>query len=466
MKKTFLAILLLAAATPWGGAVETASGKLSTVIGEDAVSVTELSLTGTMDARDFKYISDSMPQLSVLDISGVTIEEYSDREPLFANFTYYPADELPKYSLMGKPLTSVSLPSTLTSIGEAAFAGCAELTEISLPSTVATIGNYAFSSASKLADVKGGEGVRTIGDYAFSRDAALTTVASLPQVEIIGGHAFSGCSQMADFTFAPSLRTIGESAFAGSGLTSADMSGCTSLSVVGAWAFADNGSLREVNMPATVTSLGEGAFFYSSALQQVALPEGLVKINEYTFMGGKAVATVTLPEGLKEIGDYAFSDWTTVREIIIPSTVEYIGDRAMRNWNSLAELTSNAVTPPSLGDNVWENVDYEKVNLTVPAAGEMAYRLAEQWQDFFKSSSAKPLAAESLRVAVDGDVVTITSGEEISTVQLFDMSGILLQSAAPHSQQFSLTLSGYSGRAYVVRCVSGGNEKIIKISRQ
>ena len=38
-----------------------------------------------MDARDFKYISDSMPQLSVLDISGVTIEEYSDREPLFAN---------------------------------------------------------------------------------------------------------------------------------------------------------------------------------------------------------------------------------------------------------------------------------------------------------------------------------------------------------------------------------------------
>lgn len=114
MKRTFLAILLLAAATPWGGAVETASGKLSTVIGEDAVSVTELSLTGTMDARDFKYISDSMPQLSVLDISGVTIEEYSDREPLFANFTYYPAGELPKYSLMGKPLTSVSLPSTLT----------------------------------------------------------------------------------------------------------------------------------------------------------------------------------------------------------------------------------------------------------------------------------------------------------------------------------------------------------------
>ena len=76
-----------------------------------------------------------------------------------------------------------------------------------------------------------------------------------------------------------------------------------------------------------------------------------MKINEYTFMGGKAVATVTLPEGLKEIGDYAFSDWTTVREIVIPSTVEYIGDRAMRNWNSLAELTSNAVTPPELGDN-------------------------------------------------------------------------------------------------------------------
>ena len=137
----------------------------------------------------------------------------------------------------------------------------------------------------------------------------------------------------------------------------------------------------------------------------------------------------------------------------------------MRNWDSLVELTSNSVTPPSLGDNVWENVDYEKVNLTVPSAGETAYRLAEQWQDFFKSSSAKPLAADILRVAVDGDEVTITNGEEISIVQLFDISGVMLQSSAPHSQQATLSLSGYSGRAYVVRCVSGGEERIIKISR-
>lgn len=457
---------MLAIAAPWGGAVETSSGKLEALMGNDAATVTELTLTGTMDARDFKFISESMPSLSTLDLGGVTIEEYSDKEPLFANFTYYPANELPKYSLMGTSLTSVTLPSSLTSVGEASFAGCQELTEIIVPSTVTEIGAYAFSGDAKLSAVKGCENVTKVGEYAFSHDNLLASVSVMPKLENIGVYAFLDSKLLTSFSFVPTLQTIGEGAFSGSGLATADMSGCQSLSVIGAWAFADNSSLNEVKLPQTVSAIGDGAFFYSTSLQGISVPTGVVRINDFAFMGGKTMTSIELPEGLKEIGDYAFSDWQNVKKILVPSTVEYIGERAMRNWDSLEELTSRAITPPTLGDAVWENVDPDRVELRVPDTSTLAYHNAEQWKEFFKSSSAQQLASDGIRVTVSGDLVTITSNKDITLAQLFDMSGIMLASVRPDAVQSEFDLSNFSGKAYVVRCVIGGNEQIIKISRQ
>ena len=463
--RIFLSVMMLAVAAPWGGAVETASGKLDALIGNDAATATELTLSGTMDARDFKFIAESMPGLSTLDLGEVTIEEYSDKEPLFANFTYYPANELPKYSLMGTSIRSVVLPSTLTSIGEASFAGCTELSEITVPSTVTEIGNYAFSGDVKLTAVKGCENVTKVGEYAFSHDGELASVAAMPKLENVGGYAFLDSKRLASFTFAATVQTIGEGAFSGSGLTAVDMSGSPRLNVIGAWAFADNSSLKEVKLPQTVAAIGDGAFFYSTSLQSIRVPSGVTKINDFAFMGGKAMATVELPEGLKEIGDYAFSDWQNVKKILVPSTVEYIGERAMRNWDSLEELTSEAPAPPALGDDVWENVDPEGVELRVPEASVPAYHDAEQWKEFFKSSSAQQLSPSGIRVTVSGDVVTIISDSCITLAQLFDMSGIVLASVRPDTAQTAFNLSGFSGRTYVVRCVAGGKEQIIKISR-
>lgn len=448
-------------------ALETASGKLSTVIDKDDWStVTSLSLTGTMDARDFKFMAESLTSLSDLDISGVSIEEYSDKQPLVANYTYFPAGEMPKYMLMGMPLKSVVLPSTLTVIGEGAFAGCGELTEIAIPSSVTTIGNYAFSNATKLATVTGGDGVATVGEYAFSHDKALAAMPQMQRLESIGGYAFLETKGLTSFSFPASLTTVGEGAFRMSGLTKADFSGCPDLDVIGAWAFADDAQMTELKLPEGLKSLGDGAFFYSTALQRVSLPEGLAKINDYAFMGGRAVSEASLPEGLTEIGDYALSDWSAITKLLIPASVEHIGGYAMRNWSSLEELTSESVTPPSLGESVWENVDYESVELKVPAAGEMAYRMAEQWQDFFKSSSAKPLDYNDLQIAVDGNVLTLTSATVIASAQLFDLSGIMLKAVAPRDHQAMIDLSAFGGQAYVVRCVlDGGKERIVKISR-
>jgi hypothetical protein len=84
---------------------------------------------------------------------------------------------------------SITLPNTITSIGDWAFSGCSTLTSVSLPAAA------------------------SIGDWAFSGCDALTSV-SLPAAETIGGEAFSGCSALTSVSL-PAAASIGQSAFSG-----------------------------------------------------------------------------------------------------------------------------------------------------------------------------------------------------------------------------------------------------------
>ena len=429
--------------------------------------MTELTLTGTMDASDFKYVAESFPQLASLDLSGVVVTEYSDKTPLFANFTLYPANVLPKYSLMGTSLETVVLPSSITEVGEGAFCGCAKLQQVAIPASVTKIEKYAFSGASALASVSGGEGVTEIADYAFSRDTLLTSVAAMPELTSIGAYAFYGDKRLASYEFKSNIQTIGECVFDHTALTAVDLSGSTQLDVVGAWAFADNSSLTTVSLPKQVTAIGDGAFFYSTALKQVVLPEAMTRINDYAFMGANEVETAVLPDGVTAIGDYAFSDWTSMQQFLLPSSVESVGTRVMRNWTALTALTSEAVTPPSLGEAVWEGVNVDNVTLTVPDASEMAYKSADQWKEFFNSAVESVTNDNDFRIITEGDRITVRSSQAISLAQLFDISGILLQSATPAATETSFSLAGYGAKVYAVRCkLADGKEKIVKISRK
>ncbi len=468
MKKALFSIALCCSAV-CAGATETTAGQLSVAVSADeAATLTTLTLTGSMDARDFAYVQSSMPKLERLDLTGVTIEEYSDKVPVFANFTYYPANELPKYGLMGiTTLTSIALPSTVTSVGEGAMAGCTGVTSLALPASVVTIDASAFSGMTALTAVSGGEGVQTIGDYSFSHCTALTAMPQMEQIASVGASAFVDDKALSAFAFPASLQTIGESAFQGCALAAVDLTRSAALTVVGAWAFADNASLQSVALPSSVTSLGDGAFFYSTSLQTVELPEGLAKINDYAFMGDKAVQTATLPETVTEIGDYALSDWSKMTQFVLPASVERIGTRAMRGWTALALLESKATTPPALGEYVWEGVNPENVKLVVPEASTSAYITAEQWKDFFDSSTVENLSDDAFKVESNGDAVTLRSTSKILAYSLYDLSGILLKQGAPNANETTMDLSAYSGKAYVVRCVIENNKvKTIKISRQ
>ena len=117
--------------------------------------------------------------------------------------------------------TSITIPNSVTSIGEAAFENCSGLTSVTIPNSVTSIGGSAFWCCSGLTSVTIGNSVTSIGDYAFSYCSGLTSVTIGNSVTSIGGGAFEDCSGLTSVTIPNSVTSIGRSAFSGcSGLAS------------------------------------------------------------------------------------------------------------------------------------------------------------------------------------------------------------------------------------------------------
>ena len=302
----FLFVFLAAFQQIQAVTVTTTAGNLEQVLENNLSQLNNLTVNGTMDARDFKFIADELPALQTLNLANATIVEYSANKAVFANYILYEKNVLPQLSLMGTNLRNIVLPNSITTIGEGAFAGCTKLETIEIPANVTTVGNYAFSGCSALTDITGGNNVTSIGDYAFSQCAALQNVSG-NAAKAIGAYAFLNCSQLSDFDFNSSLSVLEEGAFQGTALHSANLSNCGQLTAVGAWAFADTPNLTDVQLPSSVEAIGDGAFFYSTSLHQVNLPSKLTRINDFTFMGGQITDPQLLPESLKEIGNFALA---------------------------------------------------------------------------------------------------------------------------------------------------------------
>ena len=177
-------------------AITAASGTLS--------GVTNLTVTGTIDARDFKTMRDDMPLLATLDLSGVTIAAYSGADGPAGSFIY-PANAIPYRAFLldsgsGKnTLTSITLPSSLTSIGNNAFDGCTGLTgSLVIPDGVTSIGARAFNKCASLnGSLTLSTNLTSIGAYAFYNCTGLTGTLTLPAgLSSIGEAAFMFCTNL------------------------------------------------------------------------------------------------------------------------------------------------------------------------------------------------------------------------------------------------------------------------------
>ena len=110
-------------------------------------------------------------------------------------------------------LTSVTIGNSVTSLGEGAFYGCSGLTSITIPDSVTSTGYSVFSGCSGLTSVTIGNSVTSIGNGAFYGCSGLTSITISDRVTSIGMGAFSGCTGLTSITIPDSVTLIESSAF-------------------------------------------------------------------------------------------------------------------------------------------------------------------------------------------------------------------------------------------------------------
>jgi len=169
----------------------TDAGTLSTLASDYLSTVTNLTVTGNIDARDVKCMRDQMPLLAVLDMSGVSIVAYTGTEgTVGTSLTTYPANEMPSNSFLN-PLTdsgktslkTITLSTTLISIGDYAFNWCTGLTDsLTIPNSVTTIKGYAFQNCSGISSLILGNSVSYIKINAFIKCPSLKLIYCLNPV--------------------------------------------------------------------------------------------------------------------------------------------------------------------------------------------------------------------------------------------------------------------------------------------
>ena len=137
--------------------------------------------------------------------------------------------------------------------------------------------------------------------------------------------------------------------------------------------------ITQVQIPNSVTTIGDAAFADAEDLTSITLPLGLTAVSRY-MLAGTRVSSVVLPEGVTSIGRGAFEDCSSLQTVFLPMTLRRIGKRAFGYCSNLNELYSDAATPPQTAATAFEGC--ENIHVMLPdGATTRRYQNDDAWSD-------------------------------------------------------------------------------------
>ena len=276
-------------------------------------------------------------------------------------------------------LTSITIPNSVTSIDERAFSSCIGLTSVTIPNSVTTIGNYAFSSCRDLTSVTIGNSVATIGSSAFNYCSKLTSVVIPNSVTTIGDCAFNYCTALTSVTIGNSVTTISNAAFNYcTALTSVTIG--NSVTTISNAAFYSCTALTSVTIPNSVTTIGEVAFSDCTSLTSLTIGNSVTTIGGSAFYNCKSLTSVTIPNSVTTINGSAFYRCTALTSVTIGRSITQMSG-TFSDCTAVTSVTCLATTPPNAGGAFASSI-YSKATLYVPKSSISAYQDTYPWRQF------------------------------------------------------------------------------------
>ncbi len=300
-------------------------------------------------------------------------------------------------------LTSIEIPAGVTRIGGSAFDGCSSLTSIEIPAGVTSIGYEAFYGCSSLTSIEIPASVTSIGDSAFRGCSRLTIyceASSKPSgwgsswnfsnIPVVWGH--NNITTDATYDYVIHEDKVYLTKYKGSSANVIIPSTIEDKVIVSFEnIFAGNNNITSIEIPASVTSIGDSAFYGCSSLTSIEIPAGVTSIGEYAFSGCYSL-TIYCEASSKPSGWH--SDWNSGNRPVVwnckendiadDGNIYYVADNGIRyalkdgkaSIVRQSETLSGSIEIPSA-------VTYKGTSYSVTSIGDYA---------FYKCSSLTSIA--------------------------------------------------------------------------
>ena len=249
-------------------------------------------------------------------------------------------------------LQSIIIPNSVTRIGPGAFSGCYFLAPITLPPNLTTIESSAFYRCASVdgTSITIPSSVTFIGECAFS-ESGFSKIILQNGIKSISHEMFSGCWGLTEIQLPASITDINISAFRdcwqldriivhpNNQSYSSDQDGILYNHDQSELLFCPTTKKGSFVIPSSVRTIAVKAFSNCKGLTEITFPENVVVIDDWAFNSCDSLTAVRLPNSVISIGESAFGNCSSITDFFIPSGLTELGDWSFSGCRKLIKFT-------------------------------------------------------------------------------------------------------------------------------